>query len=150
MNWEIRPATLGDARYVWLMLWPRGREEMAGFGVDHAKWRSACAQMIEQDQCIAYVHNSAPVAILGVLDGQTWFQATAEGEELLPSLTRTLRRSIDELARSHGMSDVELHSLCVDQHAAKWFEFLGFKEDREFLGETLGGHRERKFVKHWN
>lgn len=154
-NWLIRPATLADAMHVYDHIWERGARELEGYGITreawHAKWEFLT--LLPNTAC-AFVREGRVVAVLGAADrdggvAHTWFQATDEFDRVGRGLTRQMRRAATDLAKRSGLKRAVLNSLCVSEDAPRWYEFIGFTEDKEFRGQRFGGHLERSFVREW-
>lgn len=142
--WTTRDATPTDAAYVFDHVWERGAIELACFGVSRERWLTACSKMIVADLCVVFERDGALQALLGLLDSKTWFHAV-EGAEML-GLTRHLRRELPALCERAGVA-VSVYSLCVDEAAARWFQFLGLAADNAYRGAMYAGRQERRFIR---
>lgn len=154
MNWGVRATTVEDAEYIYDHAWERGLAELRAYGLDRLRWVSRCMNMIAtRNCCVTFVKDGNPIALLGVEKagdlGRTWFQATTEAKSEITMLTRQVRRWMKQLAREAGLHTTLLFSLCVSPDAARWFAFLGFREDLHYMGDLIGGRRERCFVRNW-
>lgn len=151
MTWEIRPTTIEDAEFVYDHIWERGAAELAGYGVSRMTWIVKCIAMSAARCCVTFLRGGVRLAILGVEKqgacGVTWCQVTADGERDIVALTKRLRRSASDLATLAGVHKAATMSLCVSPDAPRWFEFLGYREDASYQGETFAGHRERRFTR---
>jgi hypothetical protein len=151
VNWEIRPTTIADAEFVYDHIWERGAAELAGYGVSRVAWIVKCIAMSGCKCCVTFLRDGVIAAILGVekrgAAGITWCQVTVDGERDIVALTKLLRRSATDLAGRANVQEAVTMSLCVSPAAARWFEFLGYREDTNYQGETFAGHRERRFTR---
>lgn len=153
-DWSTRAANLDDALYVFDHLWERGSEELAAYGVTREEWLVlwACMTVVPNCTC-AFLYKGHVVAVLGVERcedvGRTWFQATRAFDDVGVGLTRQMRKVIAELAAKAGLRKAILSSLCISPDAARWYEFLGFSEEKKTECKEFFGRIERNFVKEW-
>ena len=130
-------------------MWKRGREELS-YLVSQEQWLRGWKTRINRGDAVAIGEH----AILGCDWDETdvcntSFQASEsfEAPGVGKQVTKALRREIPRLMKETGARLCFVYSLCVDPQAAKWFQLLGFEEDKGYRGITRGPYVSRRFLR---
>jgi hypothetical protein len=127
------PLTDGDAAYVLLNLWQRGRDEMTVLGIKSPQLQYILKWKTDPRASFAIHLENSPIVVCGAFnmgEGEysTWFLAVELSRRELVGMIPLLRGTIKERAQDIGMKQLNCFSTCIHPRAPDWFRAIGFHE----------------------
>jgi len=156
MTFQVQHADNEAIEFVLNNLWERGQEELQIIGITPGiAAETILARRERGEPTFSFRAGDEPVFIAGLTrtdDPQamaTWFQATEAFNEHAREITCRLRQGIEDIARAHNLTYVEIFSACVHPKTGRWFKALGFDLDLDYHCRAKTGAPMYRFVRHF-
>ena len=130
----IRRIEAADIDYILDNLWENSQQEAVIFGVPEIEdLRQYLYSKL--DQRMAYtITDNQPIAVFGATDQgdrvfTTWFVATPQFIDYYASITRALKKIIQDQIVIEQALQVVTYSACLNEKVERWFSLLGLYPD---------------------
>jgi len=139
----VQPVTEAHIKSILDNLWQRGEEELFQYGLDKESAFLRFVHYAKIGISKTYIINSNPILACGIVtqkgESFTWFIATSNFSNHALGITHFLHR---EVMKHKG--DLYIYSTCIHPDTQRWFNILGFNEDK-WDGKTKSGFKLFRF-----